>query len=78
MQENEQGYPKQQNEKRNPELAVCKDGFEHTLSLCREFLPLPAGRFDENASSPLALYAATAKAVKMPGNIFSLVKNHAK
>ena len=32
MQENEQGYPKQQNEKRNPELAVCKDGFEHALS----------------------------------------------
>jgi hypothetical protein len=32
MQESKQSDPKQQNRKRNPEMAVGEDGFEHDLS----------------------------------------------
>jgi hypothetical protein len=33
MQEGEQGDSKKQHDKRNPEMTVCNDGFEHDLSL---------------------------------------------
>lgn len=70
MQQHKQSNPGQKNNQRNPEVAVCQDGFEHNFSL------LPRVR------APCALYVIAAAKVKQREDFRSYQRNmrneHAK